>query len=100
MPVPDSRLLQGGLQPQRVGPRVLRTANAAPLADVDHHGNLVGSELFEEIVQARVVDADGRDRPHREVASSRCRSLPSALRRVSCMYTYRLLAARAELSRW
>ena len=64
VPVLDRSLRERRLQPDRVGPRVFAAADAPPLPDVDHHRNPMAPECVEEIVEAGLVDADCRDRPH------------------------------------
>lgn len=61
MPVLDACLLERCLQPQRVGPGVLWTAHTAALPDIHHLLDMMPAQLAEEVVEARVVDPDGRD---------------------------------------
>ena len=69
MPVLDPGLPERCLQPERVGPGVLPAANATTLADVEDHRDAMAPQRAEEILWARVVDADGGDRPHGKVFS-------------------------------
>jgi hypothetical protein len=63
--VADLVVGEAALQPLRVGPRVLASPYAAPLADVDdeRHARLV--EGLDEPLAVEAVDTDRRDPGHR-----------------------------------
>ena len=61
--VGDPRIGHRGLKPLRVRPRVLGTANATALADVEKHGDAGIPERRQEGLGAEAVDADRVDPP-------------------------------------
>src|SRR5215212_3613501 len=61
---------QRSLQPNRVRPRVVAAAHAAPLAYVQQQAHAGPGQALEERLSREAVDADGRDRQDSEDGST------------------------------